>query len=119
MSITGGGVVTTLPGVRDHSLEVTFLAGLAGVFIVNALTALLQPVDFTGLVAGSVFGRWLGIGRESWLSALIALNDLALGLALLGAIRVTRIRPLVLAWAGVWLLAVSAIKVTSLEAFPW
>jgi hypothetical protein len=115
---SGGGVSTTLRDVRVHSLEVTFLAGLAGVFMVNALTALLQPVDFTELVANSAFGQWLGIGRESWLTALIGVNDLALGLALLGAIWLTRIRPLVLAWAGIWLLAVSVIKVTSLDAFP-
>jgi hypothetical protein len=47
----------------------------------------------------------------------IGLNDLVLGLGLVAATRSRRARPLVLAWAGVWLLAVTVIKVTSLHAF--
>ena len=45
----------------------------------------------------------------------IGLNDLVLGALLVRAIRHRRIRPPVLAWSGVWLLAVTVVKVTSLD----
>jgi hypothetical protein len=92
------------------------LGGLAGVFLVNALVAVLQPPDVTGIVERSVLGRWFPIMRAGWLAWLIAINDLLVGLCLVASIRSPRARPTVLAWAGVWLLAVSLVKLTSLRA---
>ena len=63
-------------------------------------------------------GRWFHVDPGSWLGPVIGVNDLLLGLAVLAAIRFRRTMPVVLAWAGVWLLAVMLIKVTSLQAFP-
>jgi hypothetical protein len=101
----------------ERTLEVALLAGLAGVFLVNALVAALQPSDFTGLVDRSLFGRWVPAMTGQWLAWAIGLNDLSLGLCLIAASKSRRVRPLILAWAGMWLLAVTVIKVTSLHAF--
>jgi len=99
-----------------RTLEFALLAGLAGVFLVNALVALLQPSDFTGLVERSLLGRWFPAVTGSWMAWLIGVNDLLLGLCLVAAAWVRRLRPSVLAWAGLWLLVVTVIKVTSLHA---
>ncbi|MGH9184276.1 MAG: hypothetical protein ACRD0U_00420 [Acidimicrobiales bacterium] len=105
--------------IRDRWLEVILQCGLTGVFLVNGLTALLQPDDFAALVEDSALGRWLDIETRSWLGPLIAANDLVLCVALLSGIWLRRCRVVVLAWAGVWLLAVTAIRMTALDAFPW
>ena len=98
-------------------LDGALLAGLAGVFLVNALVALLQPSDFTGLVERSLPGRWFPVVAGDWMAWAIGINDFLLGLCLVTAIWVRRARPVVLAWAGVWLLAVTIIKVSSLQMF--
>jgi hypothetical protein len=98
-------------------LEVTFQAGLAGVFIANALVALLQPTEFTQLVDKSAPARMLSVETGTWLGPVICVNDLLLGVALLAGIWTRRGRLVVLAWAGAWLFAVAAIKLTSLDAF--
>ena len=104
------------PRIDGRTLECALLAGLAGVFLVNALVAVLQPSDFTGLVERSLLGRWLPVVTGDWMAWLIGVNDLLLGLCLVAAAWVRRLRPSVLAWAGLWLLVVTVIKVTSLHA---
>lgn len=99
---------------QSRWLDHVFLVGLAGVFIVNAVVALIHPHDFLNLIAGSSIGRWLHLGASPWLASLIAINDLALGLAVLAAVWFHRARSIVLAWTGLWLLAVTLIKVTAL-----
>lgn len=100
----------------SHSrwLDRVFLSGLAGVFLVNAIVAFVQPDDFTRLVARSTLGEWVHLAGSSWIGPLIAINDLLLGVAVIAAIRFTRTRALVLAWTGAWLFAVTAIKLTAL-----
>jgi hypothetical protein len=109
------------PVPRSHidgrTLEAVLLAGLAGVFLVNALVAVLQPSDFTGLVDRSLLGRWFPAFAGSWVVWANAINDLSLGLCLVAATWSRRARPYVLAWAGIWLFVVTVIKVTSLHAF--
>lgn len=109
------------PVPRSHIdgrvLEAALLAGLAGVFLVNALVAVLQPSDFTGLVDRSLLGRWFPAFSGSWVVWAIAINDLSLGICLVAATWSRRARPYVLAWAGIWLFVVTVIKVTSLHAF--
>jgi len=97
-------------------LDTALLGGMAGVFLVNALVAVLQPSDFTGLVARSALGRTVPAMAGDWMAVAIGLNDLLLGLALVLALWLTRLRTYVLAWAGVWLLAVTVIKLSSLHA---
>ena len=102
---------------NERWFEVALLGGLAGVFIVNALVAWLQPSDFVGLVERSMLWDLAPFDTGRWLAWAIGLNDLVLGLLLVRAIRHRRIRPPVLAWSGVWLLAVTVVKVTSLDVF--
>lgn len=97
-------------------LDHLFLLGLAGVFLVNAVVAVVDPDDFTDLVARSGFGQALRLDRVPWLGPAIAVNDLVLGAAVLAAARLTRARAIVLAWTGLWLLAVTLIKLTALDA---
>ena len=106
------------PGVRGdaRTLELALLVGLAGVFIVNALVAYLQPNDFVDLVRSSVLADRFPVEPGRWLAWAICFNDLALGLLLVASIRVRRWKSAMLAWSGLWLLAVTVIKVTSLDA---
>ena len=102
------------PGVEP--LEILFVAGFAGVFLVNAIVAVIEPSDFTGLVERSVLGRSVAVMSGRWVAWVIAVHDFAIGALLLATIRVQRARPVVLAWAGAWLLAVTVVKLTALEA---
>ena len=104
------------PNVDRRLFDAALLVGLAGVFLVNAIVAALQPSDFTGLVDRSLLGRLLPVFTGDWMAWAIGVNDGVLGLCLVAAIWSRRARPVVLAWAGVWLLAVTVIKVTSLHA---
>jgi hypothetical protein len=98
-------------------LELVLIAGLAGVFLVNAVVAVVEPSDVRGLVERSLVGRLIPAMNGRWLAWAVAVNDLAIGTSLLATTWNPRARPFVLAWAGAWLLAVSLIKLTSLEAF--
>ena len=83
------------------------LAGLAGVFIVNAAVAYLQPNDFVDLVRSSVLAHHFPVAPGRWLAWAIFVNDLALGLLLVASIRIRRWKSAMLAWSGLWLLAVT------------
>jgi hypothetical protein len=102
---------TRIRGPRTGMLEVAALLGFGALFLVNALAAVVQPEDFERLVADSAFAP---LADAEWLPVLIGINDLVVGLALIAAIWLSRFRLIVLAWAGVWLLAVSAIRLTSM-----
>jgi hypothetical protein len=90
-----------------------FRCGFAGVFLINALVAWLQPQDFLNLMNKSLVLSWLGELR--WLIPLIAVNDLLLGLMILFVPK--RYRPFIYAWAGLWFLAITVIKLTALTVF--
>jgi hypothetical protein len=92
------------------------VAGLAGVFLVNAIVAVLEPTDFTSLVERSLIGRAIPAMSGDWVAWAIAVHDLTIGVVLLATMRLARVRPFVLAWAGAWLLAVTVVKLTALEA---
>jgi hypothetical protein len=107
------------PPARRRWLEVVFLAGLAGVFLVNAVVAAIQPSDFTTLLGKSRVADWLGVAPGGWLAPTIFVNDLLLGLGLLAAIRARHVvRAVILAWAGVWFFLVTVVKLTALNSFP-
>jgi len=115
---TGERAAATMTTRRNERwFEVALLGGLAGVFIVNALVAWLQPSDFVELVQRSMLSNLAPFDTGRWLAWVIGLNDLVLGALLVRAIRHRGIRPPVLAWSGVWLLAVTVVKVTSLDVF--
>ena len=98
-------------------LELLLIAGLAGVFMVNAIVALFEPSDFTGLIERSAIGRVIPTMSGRWVAWVIAVHDLAIGVSLLATMRMPRARRFVLAWAGAWLLAVALVKLTALEPF--
>jgi hypothetical protein len=101
---------------RRHWLEVVFLLGLAGVFLSNAVVAWIDPTSFVKLAQDSHIGSWLGLGDAPWLAPVICVNDFVVGIGVLAAIWWARLpRRLILAWAGVWLLAVTVLKLTALE----
>ncbi len=102
---------------RAHLLDILLIAGLAGVFLVNALVAWLQPDDFTELVEHSLVGRSVSAMSGRWVAWAIAVHDLTIGVALLATVWFTWPRRFVLAWAGTWLLAVTLVKLTALQAF--
>ena len=102
--------------LRVQPLELVLAAGLAGLFIVNAIVAVVEPSELTGLVERSIVGRLIPAMNGRWVAWVIAVNDLTIGAALLATMWIPRIRPFVLAWAGAWLLAVALIKLTSLDA---
>jgi hypothetical protein len=90
-----------------------FRFGFAGVFLINALVAWLQPQDFLGLLQKSPVVNWLpGLG---WLIPVIAVNDLLIAVVILAAPK--RYRPYVYAWVGIWFLAITLIKLTALNIF--
>ena len=98
-------------------LELLLIVGLAGVFMVNAIVALLEPSDFTGLLERSLVGRMVPTMSGQWVAWVIAVHDLTIGVSLLATMWILRARPFVLAWAGAWLLAVALVKLTALKAF--
>jgi hypothetical protein len=89
---------------------------LAGVFMVNAIVAVLEPSEFRGLLERSLVGRVISTMSDQWVAWVIAVHDLTIGLSLLATMWFGRARPFVLAWAGAWLLAVGVVKLTALEA---
>jgi hypothetical protein len=107
------------PPARVRVLEILFLTGLAGVFLVNAVVAVVQPSDFTSLVGKSAVADWLGISPGGWLAPTIFVNDLVLGLGLIGAIWARHaVRAVILAWAALWFFVVTLVKLTALNSFP-
>jgi hypothetical protein len=101
---------------RGHWLEMIFLLGLAGVFLANAAVGWLEPAGFVKLTEDSRIGAWLRLGDAPWLVPLVCLNDLVVGLGGLAAIWSRRApQRLILAWAGVWLRAVTLLKLTALD----
>lgn len=90
-----------------------FRFGFAGVFLINALIAWLQPQDFLGLMQKSLAINWLG--SLDPLIPIIAINDLALGIIILIAPKTYR--PYVYAWTGLWFLAITVVKLTALNVF--
>lgn len=102
---------------RDHHmLEVLGVLGLAGVYLVNAAVAVLQPADFQALVSKSLLTQTFGLHSVGPVSLLIAVNDVVLGVLLLVSLFTPAWRRPLLAWSGLWLLGVAVIKLLALDA---
>ena len=97
-------------------LEVLFVVGLAGVFLVNAAVAVVSPSDFTDLIDKSALAGTLHLTGSTWIAGVIFVHDVLIGLAVLATIWIPRrgIRLAILAWAGSWLLVVAVVKLTAL-----
>ena len=73
---------TTTTHRNERWFEIALLGGLAGVFIVNALVAWLQPSDFVDLVQRSTLSDLAPFEIGRWLAWAIGLNDIVLGVLL-------------------------------------
>ncbi len=102
--------------VHHRWLEIVFVVGLAGVFLVNAAVAVASPSDFTDLIDKSAVGDALHLTGSTWIAAAIFAHDVVVGLAVLATIwiAVRGLRLAILAWAGLWLLLVAVVKLTAL-----
>ena len=97
-------VLTTYEEQQTRWPMYLFRIGFAGVFLINALVAVLQH---------SLATNWF-----PWLETLIpliALNDLAIAVVILFA--PSRYRPYVYAWTGLWFLAITVVKLLALRVF--
>ncbi len=113
----GEGPVPTLEelaprGLGAALLELVFLVGLGGVFLVNSMVAVVEPAGFVELVAASPMG--VIVGEGAWIAPVIAVNDFLIGTAVIATYRLRALRAPVLAWAGMWLLLVTVLKLTTL-----
>jgi len=97
-------------------LEVLFVVGLAGVFLVNAAVAVVSPSDFTDLLDKSSLAGTLHLAGSTWIAGAIFVHDVLIGLAILATLFIPRrgLRLAILAWAGLWLFVVAVVKITAL-----
>lgn len=93
---------------RSEHLLWLFRIGFAGVFLVNSIVAVVDPHSFVKLMASSFMKHFIHDFHP--FITLIAVNDAAIGLLILSG----RWQNYVLAWSGLWLLAVTIIKATAL-----
>lgn len=100
--------VQTLGVEQGPLLAWLFRVGFAGVFLVNSIVAIVDPSGFVKLMQSSFMGAFIHDFQP--FVGLIAVNDFTLGLLILSG----RWQNYVLAWSGLWLLAVTLIKLSSL-----
>ena len=108
--VVGSGVKNRL---NDHpfvalSLDFCFRVGFGLVFIINAVTAIIQPAGFKKLIESNFLAT--AIGHTQIMLYVIAINDALLGVLIVAGVK----RQWVYAWAGLWLFIVTFIKFTSL-----
>ena len=84
------------------------IAGLACLFVVNAIVVIVEPTDVTGFVEQSLVGRVIPAMNGLCVVCVVAVNDLTIGAALLAAMWIPRALPFVLACARAWLFAVAS-----------
>ena len=99
---------------ENRTMEVAFLLGISGVFLVNAAVAVVAPAGFVDLVAHSPAGVLLQTPAGPMIPGIIAVNDFLIGAAVLAVLRLRALRGPVLAWAGAWLMLVTFLKLFTL-----
>ena len=99
---------TPEPKLTPVQLDWLWRAGFASIFLVNSLVAWLEPEDFINLLEANFIGKHLSY--IDWMVKLAAVNDLALGLAIV----VGKWRRLVYVWAALWLLLVAGLKLSNM-----
>lgn len=92
----------------DKLLSWTFRVGFASIFLVNAVYAAIHPNDFISLLQNNPITN--AIGFTDFMVKIAMVNDLLLGVFLLGGWR----KKYVYAWAGAWLLLVAGLKIINL-----
>lgn len=85
-----------------------FRIGFASVFLINSIIALLDPSGFIKLMQSSLMGQFIH-DFTPWVR-LIVLNDAVLGVLILSG----RYSQYVLAWSGLWFLAITVLKLSDL-----
>jgi hypothetical protein len=81
--------------ILDIFLDWAFRLGLGSVFIINSLTALIQPDGFRKLIEHNFIAQ--SVGHYQLQLYIIAVNDMLLGLILLSGFK----KKYVYAWAGI------------------
>ncbi len=94
--------------LADRFLELCFRLGFGMVFLINAVTAFVDPEGFKKLIEANFMSR--ALGHTQLMLYVIAINDLLLGLFIMVGFK----KKYVYAWAGVWLFIVTFMKFTSL-----
>lgn len=92
----------------SQSLDLCFRIGMGLVFIINSVTAIMQPSSFRKLIESNFLAH--AIGHTQIMLYIIAVNDALLGMLIVSGIK----RKYIYAWAGLWLFIVTFIKFTSL-----
>lgn len=100
------------PDRTDLLLRWLLRLGLAGVFISNSIGAWYDTSSYMDLLRTSFMGRILEDLRP-WVE-FIKYNDLIVGLLILAGLW----PKYVLAWAGVWLIGVTVVRISA-TLFPW
>ena len=102
--------------LHHRGMEIVFTLGLAGVFLVNAVVAVVSPSDFTDLIDKSSLAGTFHLTGSTWVAGAIFVHDVLVGLAVLATFWTPRrgVRLAILAWAGLWLLLVAVVKLTAL-----
>lgn len=91
-----------------ESLDLCFRIGFGLVFIINSVTAIIQPAIFKKLLESNFLAHTLG--QTQIMLYIIAVNDALLGVLIISGIK----RQWIYAWAGLWLFFVTFLKFTSL-----
>ena len=92
----------------QKALEWSFRIGFSLVFIINSVTAIIEPEGFRKLIEGNFISQM--IGHTQIMIYIIIANDALLGLFILFGWK----KKWAYAWAGVWLFIVTFMKFTSL-----
>jgi hypothetical protein len=95
----------------DHLWPLMF--GLTAIFVANAVAAVVDPEPYRHLLEDSPFSRWVGLDGRAWSTALIAVNDGLIALALVVAATLRRGTGIVLAAAGAWLAVAAVLKLST------
>ncbi len=85
-----------------------FRLGFASIFLVNAVYATFHPLEFTQLLQANPISN--AIGYHDFMVRIAMVNDLLLGIFILGGWR----KKFVYAAAGAWLLLVASLKLMNL-----
>jgi hypothetical protein len=96
----------------DKLLHVLPRLGLGILFIANSIGAWYDTSSYMDLMRTSFLGRFIADLRP-WVE-FIKYNDLVVGLLILSGLW----PKYVLAWAGLWLLAVAVVRFSA-TLFPW
>lgn len=95
-------------GLLDRILEMGFRIGFSTVFLINSVTAIVDPDGFKKLLDGNFAAQM--IGNDALLIWFIAINDFLIATFILSGVH----KKYVYFYSGMWLVMVTFFKFTSL-----